>query len=312
MLYVVTGGAGFIGRALFDRLAARGDQIIVVEDFIAAQHRLGALAESDALVDICGVERAFDMLERYRGRIAGVFHMGAISSTVCHDSAMLQARNTNFTVDMFAWCAREGVPMLYASSASTYGGGERGFSDQLSASALSTLKPLNLYAESKHIADRAILSAAELGRQTPPRWYGCKFFNVYGYGESHKGAQASVVYQMAVRARKGESMRLFRDGSQQRDWIAVEDAVTAMLFLMGPNETESGLYNIGTGKARSFNEVAAAISAAVSGASVEWIDMPGDLAPKYQAFTRADISKLRAAGFLLDFTPIETGVRRLL
>lgn len=311
MLYVVTGGAGFIARALFDRLEAEGHRLIVIEDFLTAHARLGALAECDALVDIAGLPCAFDMLDRHRGRIAGVYHLGAISSTTCQDWPLLQARNIDFTLELFDWCARESVPLLYASSAATYGDGSRGFADQLCAAELAMLQPLNLYAKSKHDTDVVLMRAHEDGGKTPPRWYGCKFFNVYGYGEAHKKAQASVVYQMVARARAGKPMRLFRDGSQQRDWIAVEDAIEAMLFLMG-GDAESGIYNIGTGSALSFNEVATAVENAIPTASVEWIDMPGELAPRYQSFTCADIGKLRAAGFARDFTQIEYGVRRLI
>lgn len=294
-MILVTGAAGFIGSHLVKGLVEKGERIFAVD-------RIGRMAKLKGE----GIARLHPVEQLCAGDLSGVkavYHMGAISSTMETDEALLHRYNTQATLNLFDLCAEQEIPIAYASSAATYGDGGNGFSDDCD---LLSLKPLNAYARSKHQADIAISRR----RMAPPRWYGLKFFNVYGTGEEHKGPMRSVLSQLVSDAVSGRPMRLFKDGTQRRDWIAVEDAVSASMHLMR-SKAPSGLYNIGTGEAPTFLALAQAI-AEETGARTDWIEMPQSLLGKYQSLTVAKIEKLRATGFDKPFITVEDGARALI
>jgi ADP-L-glycero-D-manno-heptose 6-epimerase len=216
---------------------------------------------------------------------------------------------------LWDWCATRQVPFIYASSAATYGGGEAGFDDDGSIEALARLRPLNSYGWSKHLVDRRIARLAEEGAFCPPRWVGLKFFNVYGPNEGHKGDMMSIVAKLAPGAQRGDTARLFRshnpdypDGGQMRDFVYVRDCVDALLWLLDHDEV-NGLFNMGTGKARSFADLAAATFRALGREpALEFVDTPIAIRDKYQYFTQASMTRLRNAGYDRPFTSLEDGV----
>jgi len=219
------------------------------------------------------------------------------------------------SLSLWEWCAAAGVPFLYASSAATYGAGEAGFDDDGSPEALARLRPLNLYGWSKHVFDRRVADLLRRGRRRPPQWAGLKFFNVYGPNEYHKGGMISVVKRKFDEIAAGGPARLFRsrrpeiaDGEQKRDFIWVGDCVSVVLWLID-TPSVSGLFNLGTGRARSYLDLARAVFAAVGREpEIAFIDMPENLAGQYQYFTEARMERLRKAGYALPFTSLEQGV----
>lgn len=315
-MYLVTGGAGFIGLNLVIALHARKAQGVAVCDRLdhpAKQQALAAHAPQ-ALVDPDGLG-AF--LAARGGDIEAVFHMGAISSTTETDWAKLQHNNIDATLMLFRWCAAQQVPLIYASSAATYGDGSGGFDDDNDLATLRRLVPQNLYGRSKHETDMAILGLIGAGEPVPPHWSGLKFFNVYGPHETHKNEQRSIVAKLYEQIRATGQARLFRshhpaypDGGQLRDFIWVGDCIDVMLWLHD-QRAACGLLNVGTGQARSFADMAAATFAAMGRApQIEFIDMPIALRGQYQYYTQANMARLRAAGYRRSFTSIEDGVRR--
>ncbi|MEK9965941.1 MAG: ADP-glyceromanno-heptose 6-epimerase [Rhodospirillaceae bacterium] len=311
-MYLVTGGAGFIGSNLVAALAERGDTPVVC-DF-----------DDEALVrniakrgpfEVVPPDTLMDWLAGLATPPEAVFHMGAISSTVDRDVDRVMRNNYLLSVRLWDWCAARAVPFIYASSAATYGGGEQGFDDANDAAALARLRPLNPYGWSKLLFDRAALEMAGRGH-APPQWTGLRFFNVYGPNEYHKGGQRSVVPQFWQQIRETGGARLFRshdpdyaDGGQLRDFVHVRDTVSVMLWLAGHADV-GGIFNLGTGEARSFDDMAAAIFDAMSEpASVEYVDMPDTVRNQYQYFTEARMDRLRAAGYDRPFTSLEDGVR---
>ncbi|HTH99231.1 MAG TPA: ADP-glyceromanno-heptose 6-epimerase, partial [Stellaceae bacterium] len=260
-------------------------------------------------------DRLFGFLDAHAHRIRAIFHMGAISTTTETDADLINASNVDLTLDLFAWCARHGVRLIYASSAATYGDGAQGFDDANDMAALARLRPLNAYGWSKHLVDRRIARWAADGRPMPPQWVGLKFFNVYGPNEYHKGAQQSVVAHVHRKVAAGEPAQLFRshnpnyaDGGQLRDFIWVGDVVEVMLWLLD-HPAVSGLFNLGTGTARSFLDLATAVFTARGLApDIRYIDTPEAIRAKYQYFTQAPMERLRAAGYTKPFTPLEQGI----
>jgi ADP-L-glycero-D-manno-heptose 6-epimerase len=242
--------------------------------------------------------------------------MGAISATTETDGDLVAATNIALPQMLWDWCAGAGVPFIYASSAATYGDGSQGFEDDLRAEALARLRPLNLYGWSKLAFDRRVAQMLARGHRRPPHWAGLRFFNVYGPNEHHKGRMASVVLHKYRQIMAGDPATLFAsdrdgiaDGEQKRDFVHVRDCVAAMLWL-ARNPQASGLYNIGSGQARSFLDLTRAIYAALGrNADIRFIPMPDDLRGKYQYFTEARMDRLRGAGFDHAPTSIEDGVR---
>ena len=314
-LILVTGGAGFIGSHVVNHLAELGVRV-VISDLFRSGDKWRNVAPAQ-LQDVIRPEALSLWLERHRGELAAIVHMAAISSTTEPDVDKFVASNIRLTLDLWEWCAANATRFIYASSAATYGDGSAGFRDDESAAALAALRPLNAYGWSKHVVDRRVADDAR-GRRKPPQWAGLKFFNVYGPSETHKGEMQSVVCKIYPIVEAGGAVTLFRshnpryrDGGQLRDFVYVKDCVAAVEWLL-QNPTVSGLFNVGTGTARSFLDLVDAVGAALGRSpEIRFVDTPAELREKYQYFTQADITKLRAAGFNQPFFPLEEGVRDL-
>lgn len=314
-MILITGGAGFIGSNLAAALNDRGETEIIVCDRLGTDSKWRNLAKRE-LADVIAPEALPDFLASSAGReLRTIFHMGAISATTATDADLVI--ETNFRLSMRIWrhCAETGATLVYASSAATYGDGAQGFTDHDDPASLAKLAPLNLYGWSKHLFDRAVMRLVEK-QQAPPKWYGCKFFNVFGPNEYHKGDMQSVVAKITPDAMAGKAARLFRshrpdysDGGQLRDFVWVDDVCDAMLWLANADHA-NGLYNIGSGVARSWLDLVTAIYRALgSDAKIDFIDMPDTLRENYQYYTKADMSKLRSAGYSGQATPLETAVQ---
>ncbi len=315
-MIVVTGGAGFIGSNVVAALAAKGDREIAVCDVFGkgdkwlnlAKHELSAIISPPDLLDFLNSENY---------RMEAIVHLGAISDTTETDVDLIVRNNFKFSLALWDWCARNEASFIYASSAATYGDGRQGFDDSDSMASLSRLRPLNPYGWSKHLFDRRVARIVAERQPTPEHWAGLKFFNVYGPNEYHKGRMASVALQVHDQILLGEPVRLFRshhpdfeDGGQMRDFIYVEDCVAAIEWLIEEDEV-NGIFNMGTGEARSFLDMAHAVADSMGEQlNIEWIDTPADIRDKYQYFTEAKMDRLREAGFTRTFTPLEDGVRR--
>lgn len=316
-MIIVTGGAGFIGSNLVAGLEEHGAEDIVVCDVLGTEDKWRNLAKRE-IRDVVHPDRLFDYLHNHADQIKVVFHMGAISSTTERDADLIMDTNFVLSRRLWKWCWKNNVRLIYASSAATYGDGHHGFRDDQSIEGLSHLMPLNPYGWSKHVFDRRIARVVETKSEPiPPQWAGLKFFNVYGPNEYHKGDQMSVVCKLHPQVEAGAAARLFKshhpdyeDGGQLRDFVWVGDCVDVMLWLYDHPEI-SGLFNVGTGKARSFKDLAeATFKAAGKPAKINYMDMPESLQEKYQYYTQADISKLREHGYTKPFTELEDGINK--
>lgn len=311
-MILVTGGAGFIGSNLHAALVRRGLETVVVDRLRSNGKWRNLAAHPPARIV---APEALDGFLEDHPPVEMVFHLGAISSTTADDGDLVWAANVDLPQRLWRWCAARGVRMVYASSAATYGDGGQGFEDGLEG--LERLRPLNLYGWSKHAFDLWVARALATGAPRPPQWAGLKFFNVYGPNEAHKGAMISVVKVKLDEVRAGRAPRLFRsdradvaDGEQRRDFIWVGDTVDVMLWLLDHPKV-NGLFNLGTGTARTYRSVAEAVCRAAGAApGIEFVDMPEVLRGRYQSFTEAPMARLRAAGFAGQFTPLEAGVAR--
>jgi ADP-L-glycero-D-manno-heptose 6-epimerase len=315
-MIAVTGAAGFIGSNLAHRLAAEGYPLLLVDHDLTPEK--GKNFAGLARFVFTRHDHFLDDLASGRVKPDAIFHLGACSATTETDWGYLSRNNVEYTRTLWQWCAATGTPLLYASSAATYGDGSRGFDDRTPPA---ELRPLNLYGRSKNDFDAWALAEVAAGRPAPPKWAGLKFFNVYGPRESHKGCMASVVYQTYRQVKATGEMKLFRstdprfpDGGQRRDFVFVGDCVNHLLWLWRHGHARlapDGLYNSGTGTARTFLDLARAVFAALGlEPRVRFIDMPADLARQYQNFTRAEVTKLRAAGCEIPATALEDGVRQ--
>ena len=313
-MILVTGGAGFIGSNLHAALVQRGHETAIV-DRLGNEGKWRNLAKHPPARLIPPTE--IDAFLESRPPIEMVYHLGAVSSTTATDGDAVWDSNVELSRHIWHWCAHHDVRLVYASSAATYGDGRNGFDDDASLPALEKLRPLNLYGWTKHAYDLRVARAIAERRPHPPQWVGLKFFNVYGPNEYHKGHMISVVKVKHDEVAAGGAPRLFRstepdlpDGQQRRDFIWVGDVVDVMLWLLD-TPTVTGLFNLGTGQARSYLDLAHAVcDAAGVPRKVEFIDMPGALRGQYQSFTEARMARLRAAGYARQFTPMEEGVRR--
>lgn len=313
-MILVTGGAGFIGSNIVAALCERGCRVAVC-DFLGQEEKWRNLAKAE-LCDVLAPERMEAWLELNRDALDAIVHMGAISSTSATDGDLLLRVNFQLSWFLWQWCARHGKRFLYASSAATYGTGEHGYDDDGSVEALATLRPLNLYGWTKHLFDRRIARALANREAVPTQWAGLKFFNVYGPNEYHKGTMQSVVARNYRTAASGDEVALFKsyrpdfaDGEQKRDFVFVDDCVAVILWLLD-HPVVNGLYNIGTGEARSFAELMRSLFAALGRpARIGYREMPEEMRNHYQYFTQARIDRLRVAGYTQPFISIEQGVR---
>jgi ADP-L-glycero-D-manno-heptose 6-epimerase len=307
-MIIVTGAIGFIGSVLVGKLNSMGlNRLVIVDDF----------SREDKLANLSGKECAMrihrdglaDWFDVHYSDVEFVFHIGARTDTAEFDVAVFDKLNLNYSKMVWKKCTAYNIPLIYASSAATYGMGELGYEDRHDI--VAKLKPLNPYGESKNNFDKWVLQQNE----TPPFWTGFKFFNVYGPNEYHKSRMASVVFHAFHQIKTTGKMKLFRshhpdfeDGRQLRDFVYVKDVADVLVYFM-KNRKTSGLYNLGTGKARAFLDLANAVFAALGKAPViEFIDTPEDIRDKYQYFTEANMQKVRDYGYQTPFYELEEGV----
>lgn len=307
-MIVITGAWGFIGSALVSKLNAGGHTDLVVVDDFSQTRKEKNLAGKSYRQKIERDDFA-DWLKQNAENVDFIFHIGARTDTAEFDKAIFDKLNLNYTRMIWQVCAEKDIPLVYASSAATYGLGEHGYSDRHDI--VEKLHPLNAYGESKNDFDKWALKQ----RKLPPFWAGMKFFNVYGPNEYHKGRMASVIFHAYNQIKDNGQVKLFRshkpeykDGEQLRDFVYIKDVVNVLYFMMQRKPT-SGLYNLGTGKARTFIDLAKATFAGLDReATIEFIDTPKDIREKYQYFTEADMSKLMQAGYNKPFHSLEEGV----
>ena len=305
---VVTGAAGFIGSYLTGYLNQLGfTQLILVDDF-SAELKTANLAGKKYLHKVHR-EQFFDWHHNHAGLVKHVFHLGARTDTTEMDYAVHKKWNLDYSKRIWELCTDAGLPLVYASSAATYGNGGHGYKDDHDI--VNQLQPLNPYGISKNEFDIWALEQ----KTSPPFWAGLKFFNVFGPNEYHKGRMASVIFHAFYQIRDKGEVKLFRshnpdykDGEQIRDFIYVKDVANICIWLM-QHQPASGLYNTGTGKARTFKDLVKAIFATLNlPERINYIDTPEDIRDKYQYFTEADMAKLRAAGYAAPFYSLEDGV----
>jgi ADP-L-glycero-D-manno-heptose 6-epimerase len=313
-MYVVTGGAGFIGSNIAAAIEERGLGKVIICDKLRDGDKWRNVAKRE-LTDIIHPDDLFDYLGGNEYGIQGIINMGAISSTTETDADLIFTSNFRLSLDLWNWCTVHHVPMIYASSAATYGDGANGFVDDSSLDALAKLRPLNPYGWSKQLFDRRVMRMLDDGEPKPPQWAGLKFFNVYGPNEYHKGSMQSVPSKAFTDASAGLTATLFKshhpdyeDGGQLRDFIWVGDCVNVVLWLL-ENPKVSGLFNCGTGQARSFRDLVTAVYDAMGKqADINYVPTPEEIRDKYQYYTQADMSRLVAAGYDKPFTSLEDGV----
>lgn len=315
-MIVITGGAGMIGSIMAWHLNNKlGRQDLVIVDRITHENQWQNLVHRH-YAEYLDKDQLFEFLEENDG-ITAVIHMGAISATTERDFNKLVADNMHYSQDLWSWCTEYEVPFFYASSAATYGGGEQGYDD----ASIENLRPLNGYGYSKHFFDQWVTQQVAQKQATPPAWAGFKFFNVYGPNEYHKERMASVAYHTFNQFSETGTMRLFKgtkpgveDGMQLRDFVYVKDVADVMGFFLEAalknKPVANAIYNIGTGQARSFKDLATSVMTSMNREpNITYIDMPQDLQGKYQYFTQAEMKKLRDAGYKKPFTTLEEGVK---
>ena len=326
-MIIITGAAGFIGSVVAGELNQKGyNDLILVDDFSKKEKERNYIdLKYKSLVDR---NNFFEWFKENHEEVDFVVHLGARTDTTEFDWNVFQKLNVDYTETMFTLCAEYQIPLVYASSAATYGNGELGYDD--SHEVVEKLQPLNPYGRSKNEVDKWILKQ----EKQPPFWAGLKFFNVYGPNEYHKGRMASVIFHSFNQINATGNVKLFRshrpdfaDGQQLRDFIYVKDIASVIAFMIDAktqsrkdaenahcsqliaHNLKSGLYNLGTGKARSFYDLAAnTFKAMGKDVNIEFIDIPEDIRDKYQYFTEANMTKLREAGYDKEFTSLEDGV----
>lgn len=315
-MHIVTGGAGFIGSNIAAELDDRGEDIVIVDTLGSDDLKWRNIAKR-RVRDIISPDE-FSTFLRGRSGIDSIIHMGAISTTTERDVDLIVRCNFRLSVDLWNWCASNSVPLVYASSAATYGAGKQGFIDTFQDAALSTLQPLNPYGWSKHVFDRWVLKELGSNRPQPPKWAGLKFFNVYGPNEYHKEGQRSVAVQLFEQIRDSGRAQLFKsdhpdyeDGGQTRDFVWVGDCVSVALWLLETDGVTSSVYNVGSGISRTFEDKARiTFDLLTKPVSIDYIELPENLRGKYQYFTLASLDKLRDAGYHKSTTSLEEGLGR--
>ncbi|WP_369722596.1 ADP-glyceromanno-heptose 6-epimerase [Bradyrhizobium sp. LLZ17] len=312
-MLLVTGGAGFIGSNVVAALNDAGRSDVVVCDRLGTDGKWRNLAKRQ-LVDIVPPAELLDWL---KGRkLDAVIHLGAISETTATDGDLVIETNFRLSMRLLDWCTANAVPLIYASSAATYGDGTEGFDDDSSLPALKQLRPMNLYGWSKYLFDLTVAERVANGDKLPPQWAGLKFFNVFGPNEYHKGAMMSVLARRFDDVKAGRVVQLFKshcegiaDGDQRRDFIYVDDVVRVIMWLLA-TPSVSGIFNVGTGKARSFRDLMLAAYAALgTRPNIDYIDMPEQIRGSYQYFTQSKVDRLHRAGYNGGFTTLEDAVK---
>jgi ADP-L-glycero-D-manno-heptose 6-epimerase len=308
---LVTGAAGFVGARVVEDLNRRGQPVVSVDDPAFFSSRPDH--EGLDFGQIVATEDLGDWLESSNPSLHGIVHLGACTDTTELDEGFLRRVNLEYSQRLWRWCAGTAVPLVYASSAATYGDGSQGYRDD--EADFGALEPLNPYGQSKLDFDIWALEREAAG-EAPAAWSGFKFFNVYGFGEGHKGRMASVVLQAYAQIHERGRVRLFKshhpdyaDGGQMRDFVYVQDVVDVLRYAL-EQPIPRGVYNLGTGQARSFAELASATFEALGRPiDIEYVPTPGDIRDRYQYFTQAEMGKLRTAGYTAPFTSLEQGVR---
>ena len=307
-MIIVTGAAGFIGSVLVKKLNTEGfENLVIVDDFTDEEKNKNF--EGKTFLQTIDRNGFFEWFDNNYKEISFILHIGARTDTTEFNVDIFNVLNLNYSKQIWLRCAEHKIPLIYASSAATYGMGELGYNDDHDI--VKRLKPLNPYGESKNDFDKWALEQNE----TPPFWAGLKFFNVYGPNEFHKKRMASVIFHAYNQITETGKVKLFRshnpdfkDGEQLRDFVYVKDVVDVILFLMN-NRPNSGLYNLGTGQARTFIDLVKSTFAGLDLQDIiEFIDTPIDIRDKYQYFTEANMSKLIQAGYTNSFTSLEEGV----
>lgn len=314
-MIIVTGGAGFIGSNIVAELEKQRWKDIAVADWLGCDDKWKNIAKRE-LAAVIVPENMMDYIYQYREEITAIIHMGAISATTEKNVDLIIKSNFQLSMDLWCFCRDCGKQFIYASSAATYGDGSLGFTDHDDLDFLNKLRPLNPYGWSKALFDRKIAREVKEGRKTPPQYAGLKFFNVYGPNEYHKGGQKSVIAHIFPQVENNEEVKLFKsykpgikDGEQKRDFVWVGDVVSVVLWLLN-HKNISGLFNVGSGEARSFYDLAAATWKAMGKEpKIGFKEMPDELKGKYQYYTKADLTKLRKAGYDKPMTGLEDGVK---
>lgn len=312
-MFLVTGGAGFIGSNIVASLNEAGHTDVVVNDLLGRDDVKWRNLAKRQIADFVPPADLMTWLDSRK--LDAVIHMGAISDTTARDADLVIENNFRLSLRLLDWCTATRTPFIYASSAATYGDGTQGFDDDWSPEALRKLRPLNLYGWSKHLFDLVVVDRFVKKENLPPHWAGLKFFNVFGPNEYHKGAMASVLAKVFDGAKSGNPVRLFKshrqgiaDGDQRRDFIYVDDAVAVVRWLLNERSV-NGIFNVGTGKAESFRDMIGAMFKALGRPpNIEYVDMPEDIRGQYQYFTQSRVENLRRAGYNLGFTPLEDAV----
>lgn len=307
-MIIVTGAAGFIGSCLISKLNSLNfNYIIAVDDF--SNEIKNQNLEGKKIKEFVNRNSFFDWLDANYKEVEFCFHIGARTDTTEFDTRIFEVLNINYSKEVWKRCVNYQIPLVYASSAATYGLGELGYDDD--ETQISKLKPLNPYGDSKNIFDNWVLKQED----KPFFWAGLKFFNVYGPNEYHKGRMASVIFHTFNQVKNTGAMKLFKshrsdfaDGMQARDFIYVKDLIDVCIFLMY-HRKNSGIYNLGSGKARTFLDLVNATFKAINKESnISYIDIPEDIRETYQYFTEANMNKLKQIGFTQEFTSLEDGV----
>ncbi len=307
-MIIITGAAGFIGSCMISKLNSENhNDLILVDDFSNSEKNKNL--EGEKFIEKIDRNIFFDWFEKNHSKVDFVFHIGARTNTTEFDVSVFDKLNLNYSKEMWKACAKYKIPLIYASSAATYGMGELGYDDNHKI--IEKLKPLNPYGESKNDFDKWVLKQSKL----PPFWCGIKFFNVYGPNEYHKGRMASVIIHAFKQINESGKVKLFKshkpdfeDGKQLRDFVYVKDVVNVLYFLM-ETKKNSGIYNLGTGKASSFSDLAKATFSALNKTeNIEFIDTPIDIRDKYQYFTEANMEKLKSIGYNKSFHSLEDGI----
>src|SRR5258707_1082046 len=310
-MLLVTGGAGFIGSNLIAGLNEAGRTDIVVNDSFGDAGKWRNLGKRQ-LADVVPPGELIGWIDSRK--LEAVIPLGAISDPTATGGDLVLATNFRLSLKLLDWCTATRTPFIYASSAATYGDGAAGFDDDWSLAALQRLRPMNLYGFSKHLFDLAVVDRFASGAKLPPQWAGLKFFNVFGANEYHKGEMMSLLAKRFDEAKGGKSVRLFKshregiaDGEQKRDFVHVDDAVAVMRWLLD-TPSVSGIFNVGSGKARSFRDLITAMFRALGREpDIEYVDMPSTIRDQYQYFTQAKVENLRRSGYNAGFPPLYKG-----